>query len=102
MFDGVLCAGPVHHPFMDHHVYTEREVSDLERAASDAGADALLCTEKDVWNLRHVPLTELPVYCCRISLQLPENFRALSGKPLSEKIWERRDENSGARAELGG
>lgn len=61
--------------FIDHHVYTEREVADLERAASGAGADALLCTEKDVWNLRYVPLAGMPVYCCRISLHLPETFR---------------------------
>jgi hypothetical protein len=35
----------------------------------------LLCTEKDVWNLRHAPFASMPVYCCRISLQLPEAFR---------------------------
>jgi tetraacyldisaccharide 4'-kinase len=61
--------------FADHHVYTEREIADLEQAAANSGADALLCTEKDVWNLRHVPLGGMPVYCCRISLQLPEGFR---------------------------
>jgi tetraacyldisaccharide 4'-kinase len=61
--------------FADHHVYTEREIADLESAANTCGADALLCTEKDVWNLRNVPLARMPVYCCRISLQLPEEFR---------------------------
>jgi tetraacyldisaccharide 4'-kinase len=61
--------------FADHHVYTEREIAGLEQAAGNCGADALLCTEKDVWNLRHVPLAGMPVYCCRISLQLPEGFR---------------------------
>jgi tetraacyldisaccharide 4'-kinase len=60
--------------FADHHVYTAREFSELEKAASSCGADALLCTEKDVWNLRHIPFGALPVYCCRISLQLPANF----------------------------
>ena len=43
--------------------------------AAIAGADALLCTEKDVWNLRHVQFAAMPVYCCRISFQLPEEFR---------------------------
>jgi tetraacyldisaccharide 4'-kinase len=61
--------------FQDHHVYTEREIHDLEHTAAICGADALLCTEKDVWNLRHVPLVRMPVYCCRISMQLPEEFR---------------------------
>ena len=47
---------------------------ELEQAASSCGADALLCTEKDVWNLRNVQFTALPVYCCRISFDLPEGF----------------------------
>lgn len=60
--------------FADHHVYSGQEISELEKAAADCGADALLCTEKDVWNLRHVQFSALPVYCCRISFQLPANF----------------------------
>jgi len=60
--------------FSDHHVYTAREAAQLEQDASRSGADALLCTEKDVWNLRNVPFTALPVYCCRISFALPEGF----------------------------
>ena len=53
----------------DHHVYTAREVAELEQAASSCGADALLCTEKDVWNLRHVQFTAhagvlLPDFVC--------------------------------------
>lgn len=60
--------------FADHHVYAAREGAELERAASECGADALLCTEKDVWNLRNVPFTSIPAYCCRISLELPEEF----------------------------
>ncbi len=60
--------------FADHHVYTARETAELEQAASSCGADALLCTEKDVWNLRNVQFAALPVYCCRISFDLPESF----------------------------
>jgi tetraacyldisaccharide 4'-kinase len=60
--------------FADHHEYTPREAMELELAASNCGADALLCTEKDVWNLRNVQFTALPVYCCRISCALPESF----------------------------
>ncbi len=60
--------------FPDHHVYSAREVAELEHAAASAGADALLCTEKDVWNLRQVQFSAMPVYCCRISFQLPESF----------------------------
>jgi len=60
--------------FADHHVYNAREAAELESAAAACGADALLCTEKDVWNLRQVQFAALPVYCCRISFQLPEAF----------------------------
>ena len=61
--------------FADHHVYSTQEAAELEQAAANCGADALLCTEKDVWNLRRVQITSVPVYCCRISLHLPEGFR---------------------------
>jgi tetraacyldisaccharide 4'-kinase len=62
--------------FPDHHVYAPREMDELEHLAASCGADALLCTEKDVWNLRHVQFTAVPVYCCRISLELPaKEFR---------------------------
>ena len=60
--------------FADHHVYIAKESAELEQSAASSGADALLCTEKDVWNLRHVQFAALPVYCCRISFQLPTGF----------------------------
>jgi tetraacyldisaccharide 4'-kinase len=60
--------------FPDHHVYTAEEAGELERAAVASGAEALLCTEKDVWNLRHVQFLALPAYCCRISFHLPPDF----------------------------
>jgi tetraacyldisaccharide 4'-kinase len=60
--------------FLDHHVYTAHEAEELEKAAASCGADALLCTEKDVWNLRNVKFEKLPVYCCRISFGLPAGF----------------------------
>jgi tetraacyldisaccharide 4'-kinase len=62
--------------FPDHHVYSAREMNELEHMTASCGADALLCTEKDVWNLRHVLLNVVPVYCCRISQDLPaKEFR---------------------------
>jgi len=60
--------------FTDHHAYTSREAAELEQSAANSGADALLCTEKDVWNLRNVQFAALPAYCCRISFDLPESF----------------------------
>jgi tetraacyldisaccharide 4'-kinase len=58
--------------FRDHHRYTPAEIAELERNASAAGADALLCTEKDVFNLRDNPPTKLPVYACRIGLKISD------------------------------
>ena len=70
--------------FADHHIYDAREAADLELSAASCGADAMLCTEKDVWNLRHVQFTTMPVYCCRISLELPdEEFRGAITEAVS-------------------
>jgi tetraacyldisaccharide 4'-kinase len=71
--------------FADHHVYSEREVADLETLAGSSGADALLCTEKDVWNLRHAPIAGMPVYCCRISFELPEEFREALADAIAQR-----------------
>lgn len=72
--------------FADHHVYTAREAAELEQYAAKCHADALVCTEKDVWNLRNVQFTSLPAYCCRISFELPETFwSALTGALQREK-----------------
>jgi tetraacyldisaccharide 4'-kinase len=60
--------------FADHHSYTEADAAELEQSASNCGADALLCTEKDVWNLRNVRFRALPAYCARISFELPPAF----------------------------
>jgi tetraacyldisaccharide 4'-kinase len=60
--------------FADHHAYTARDAGELEMAAANCGADALLCTEKDVWNLRNVQFHALPLLCCRISFDLPGDF----------------------------
>jgi len=58
--------------FPDHHRYSKADAAQLERAAIAAGADALICTEKDVFNLRGALPMSLPVYACRIRLELPD------------------------------
>jgi tetraacyldisaccharide 4'-kinase len=55
--------------FADHHAYSQEELAEMQRGAVDHGAFGLLCTEKDVWNLRHLDLRGMPIYCCRISLE---------------------------------
>ena len=56
--------------FADHHRYSGAEIGDLEKAASAAGANGLICTEKDVFNLPRSFAAALPIYACRIRLGL--------------------------------
>jgi tetraacyldisaccharide 4'-kinase len=56
--------------FRDHHHYSQRDADELERRALESEAEALVCTEKDVFNLAHVQFPRLPVCYAKISLQL--------------------------------
>lgn len=56
--------------FRDHHRYTQEDIREIETAAHEAGADALLCTEKDAFNLTGVGPEVLEVIFCRISLRI--------------------------------
>jgi tetraacyldisaccharide 4'-kinase len=54
--------------FRDHHRYTQQDASAIEGEARRLGAEALICTEKDAFNLDGVRWNELPALYCRISL----------------------------------
>lgn len=56
--------------FPDHHRYSNAEIQELEASAAAAGANALICTEKDVFNLPPSLAPTLPIYACRIRLAL--------------------------------
>jgi tetraacyldisaccharide 4'-kinase len=56
--------------FPDHHRYSDAEIQELQAAAEAAGANALICTEKDVFNLPTSLASTLPIYACRIRLAL--------------------------------
>ncbi len=62
-------------PFADHHTYTAAGAEELGRRAVEAGADGLLCTEKDFYNHRGVASGPLPVYVARIRMQVHEGER---------------------------
>jgi tetraacyldisaccharide 4'-kinase len=59
-----------HRFFPDHHRYDENDARALETAARQAGAEALLSTEKDVFNLAGIGFSSLPVRYCRSSLRI--------------------------------
>ena len=54
--------------FADHNRYSGAEIRDLEGAAAAVAANALICTEKDVFNLPPSFAAALPVYACRIAM----------------------------------
>lgn len=56
--------------FRDHHRYTQVEADQLERLAIAMGANGLLCTEKDVFNLEAVNFRSLPVHFCRVEMTI--------------------------------
>lgn len=62
-----LCATSA---FPDHHRYSERDTREIETDARDAGATALICTEKDLFNFRGVKFATLPVYFAKIALKI--------------------------------
>jgi tetraacyldisaccharide 4'-kinase len=61
--------------FPDHHKFTAEDAEGIERRASAAGAEALVCTEKDVFNLSPAMFSRLPVAYCRISFEIPDEER---------------------------
>jgi len=58
--------------YRDHHRYSRKDAQKLERQAQAAGADALICTEKDLCNLLRASFQALPVLYCGISLRIPD------------------------------
>ena len=59
-----------HCQFPDHHHYDARDATELEEAACQAGAKALLTTEKDAQNLATVRFPSLQVYVALIDLEI--------------------------------
>jgi tetraacyldisaccharide 4'-kinase len=56
--------------FPDHHRYSQQDVQRIEAAAREAGATAIVCTEKDKFNLADVRWQTGNVWYCRISMQI--------------------------------
>ncbi len=74
--------------YRDHYSYSAYDLRRLEDAAKNAGARALLTTEKDVQNLGNLTFASLPVYSCEIEIRVAdtEEFQ----KTLKRKLGERR------------
>ena len=70
--------------FPDHHRYTQRDILEVKRAGKQAGANALVTTEKDAQNLGALKFEETPIYVAVIDLIVtPEaDFRNVLNQTL--------------------
>lgn len=71
---GLQVAG--HEFFPDHHSYLQHNLDAIGEKAHRVAADALLCTEKDVFNLAEIKWRPLDIWFCRISMRVgrPDEF----------------------------
>jgi tetraacyldisaccharide 4'-kinase len=59
-----------HKFFADHHRFTAKDAREIQQQASEAGVSALICTEKDLYNLPGNLQQSLPTFYCSISMRL--------------------------------
>ena len=63
--------------FRDHHRYTAADLEEIARQAVDAGAGALVTTEKDLMNLPAGVVLPLRIYCLRIGIEIENEAELL-------------------------
>jgi tetraacyldisaccharide 4'-kinase len=63
--------------FRDHHRYTAGDLEEIARQAADAGARALVTTEKDLMNLPAGLALPLRIYCLRIGIEIENEAELL-------------------------
>ncbi len=73
--------------FRDHHKFTGAEMVALRAEAKSAGAEALMCTEKDIFNLPPEEAQATDIFHCRIRLELDDSeaFWAIVGNVAGKK-----------------
>jgi tetraacyldisaccharide 4'-kinase len=58
--------------FPDHYRYTQRRINELDEFATEMGAKAMICTEKDLLNFGGLKFTRFPVFSARIAMRPTE------------------------------
>ena len=77
-----------HESFRDHHRFSLREIEGVSERAVKAGAGALVCTEKDVFNLPALWSSSLPLYVPRVRASIcdPHSFRLRLSECLKPRL----------------
>ena len=64
--------------FADHHSFTQSDLEQIYKAAREAGADAIVTTEKDAVRLEGLRYEEIPIYAAQLELQSDDEVRLKS------------------------
>jgi len=64
--------------FADHHAFLQKDLDQITTAARDAGADAIVTTEKDAVRLEGLKHGDIPTYAARIQLESDDEVRLKS------------------------
>ena len=64
--------------FADHHAFTQDDVDRISRAARDAGADAVVTTEKDAVRLEGLTHGDIPIYAAQLEIESDDEVRLKS------------------------
>ena len=66
------------HFFADHHSFNQEDLDRITGAAKDAGADAIVTTEKDAVRLEGLTSGDVPVYAAQLEIQSGDEVRLKS------------------------
>ena len=64
--------------FPDHHPFDQADLDRITRAAQDAGADAIITTEKDAVRLEGLASDAVPIYAAQLEIQSDDEVRLKS------------------------
>jgi tetraacyldisaccharide 4'-kinase len=64
--------------FADHHSFTQEDIDRISRAAGEAGADAIVTTEKDAVRLEGLSHGDIPIYAAQLEIESDDEVRLKS------------------------
>jgi tetraacyldisaccharide 4'-kinase len=66
------------HFFRDHHAFTQTDLDQITNTAKNAGADAILTTEKDAVRLEGLTHGDIPLYVAQLEIQSDDEVKLKS------------------------